>query len=450
MKKAILMSLLTLFVTITSFGQITTSSLSGVVKNEKGETLVGATVHAVHQPTGSEYRATTNKTGVYSIPAVRVGGPYLIHVSYVGYRKAELTDINTLLGVTSNVDVTLISESKELKEVTIVGTRNNLFSKDKTGAAQQFGRRELTTIPITGARTIDGITKYNPFGDGRSFGAQDSRLNNFTIDGSQFNNNFGLGSSAAAGGRTGASAISLDAIDQLQVNVAPFDIRQSGFVGAGINAVTRSGTNEIEGSVYQTQRNNSKTYVGDNARGTTVTAQKFDEKVFGFRLGAPIIKNKLFIFGNYESIVRTEPGTTWISTGSPLTGSQVSRVKYDDMVRLSKFMRDTLGYETGPFEGYSNTNDSRKFMTRLDWNISPKHKLMARFVNHNSSAEINISNSQSAGAGNRTTQFNAMSFQNSGYIIMDNTRSGVLELNSKFSNTLHNNLIILKYHLILF
>ncbi len=182
--------------------------------------------------------------------------------------------------------------------------------------------------------------------------------------------------------------------------------------------------------------------MGDNARGTTVTAQKFDEKVFGFRLGAPIIKNKLFIFGNYESIVRTEPGTTWISTGSPLTGSQVSRVKYDDMVRLSKFMRDTLGYETGPFEGYSNTNDSRKFMTRLDWNISPKHKLMARFVNHNSSAEINISNSQSAGAGNRTTQFNAMSFQNSGYIIMDNTRSGVLELNSKFSNTLHNNLII--------
>lgn len=436
------MSLLSLFVTFASFGQITTSTLSGVVKNEKGETLGGATVHAVHQPTGSEYRASTNKSGVYTIPAVRVGGPYIIHVSYVGYKMAEVTDIQALLGVTSNIDVVLILESKELKEVTVVGTRSNIFSKDKTGAAQQFGRRELNSIPITGARTIDGITKYNPFGDGRSFGAQDSRMNNFTIDGSQFNNNFGLGSSAQAGGRTGASAISLDAIDQLQVNVAPFDIRQSGFVGAGINAVTRSGTNEIEGSVYQTQRNNSNLYVGDNARGTKVTAQKFDEKVFGFRLGAPIIKNKLFIFGNYESIVRTEPGTTWISTGSPLTGSQVSRVKYDDMVRLSNFMRDTLGYETGPFEGYSNTNDSRKFMTRLDWNISPKHKLMLRYVHHNSSAEINISNSQSAGAGNRTTQFNAMSFQNSGYIIMDNTRSAVLELNSKFSNTLHNNLIV--------
>ena len=267
-------------------------------------------------------------------------------------------------------------------------------------------------------------------------------MNNFTIDGSQFNNNFGLGSSAQAGGRTGASAISLDAIDQLQVNIAPFDIRQSGFTGAGINAVTRSGTNEIEGSVYQTQRDNSSRYVGDNARGTTVTASKFDEKVQGFRLGAPIIKNKLFIFGNYEGIERTEPGTTWISTGSPLTGAQVSRVKYSDMVALSTFMKEKFGYETGPFEGYSNTNASKKFLIRTDWNINDNNKLTARYVHHNSEAEINISNSQSAGNGNRTTQFNAMSFKNSGYIIQDNTRSAVLELNSKISNTLHNNLIV--------
>jgi hypothetical protein len=429
-------------VALTSFGQITTSTLSGVVKNEKGETLAGATVHAVHQPSGSEYRTSSTKSGLYTIPAVRVGGPYIIHVSYVGYKMAEITDIQTLLGSTSNVDVVLLSDSKQLSEVTVVGTKSNVFSKDKTGAAQQFGRRELTSIPIAGARTIDGITKYNPFGNGNSFGAQDSRLNNFTIDGSQFNNNFGLGSSAQAGGRTGASAISLDAIDQLQVNVAPFDIRQSGFVGAGINAVTRSGTNEVEGSVYQTQRNNSSTYVGNNARGTTVTAAKFDEKVQGFRLGAPIIKNKLFIFGNYESIVRTEPGTTWISEGSPLTGTQISRVKFADMQRLSNFMKDSLGYVTGPWEGYSNTNDSRKFLIRVDWNINKNNKLTARYVNHNSSAEINISNSQSAGAGNRTTQFNAMSFKNSGYIIQDNTRSAVLELNSKISNTLHNNLIV--------
>jgi len=442
MKKSVLMSLLTLFVTITSLGQITSSTLSGVVKNLNGEILVGASVHAVHQPTGTEYKATTNKSGVYVIPAVRPGGPYVVHVSYMGYKMKEVTDITTSLGLTSNVDVALLEEAKTLQGVTIVGQKNNLFSKDKTGASQQFGRREITSIPITGARTINGITKYNPMGDGSSFGAQDSRLNNFTIDGSQFNNGFGLGSSAQAGGRTGSSAISLDAIEQLQVNVAPFDIRQSGFVGAGINAVTRSGTNKIEGSVYQTQRDNSSTFVGKNAYGTPVTASKFDENVWGFRLGAPIIKNKLFIFGNYEGLKKTEPGTTWISDGSTLTGSQVSRVKYSDMKTLSDFMKEKFNYVTGPWEGYSNVNDSKKFLVRADWNINDKHKLTARYVHHNSSAEINISNSQSAGAGNRTTQFNAMSFKNSGYIIMDNTRSAVVELNSKFSNTLHNNLIV--------
>jgi hypothetical protein len=441
MKKTIL-SLLLMAVSFIGFGQITTSSISGVVKNEKNETLQGASIHATHIPTGTEYKTVTNKSGVFVLPAVRPGGPYTIHASYAGHSKGEVTDINTELGITSNVNFELNSSAKEMEEVKIVGSKSNTFSKERTGASQQFGRRELTTIPITGARTIDGITKYNPFGNGNSFGAQDSRLNNFTIDGSQFNNNFGLGSSAQAGGRTGASAISLDAIDQLQVNVAPFDIRQSGFTGAGINAVTRSGTNNVEGSIYRTNRDNSSNYVGNNARGTTITPSKFDEKVQGFRLGLPIIKNKLFLFTNYEGIVRTEPGTTWISDGSPLTGSQISRVKYSDMKTLSDFMKEKFNYVTGPWEGYSNQNSSNKFLIRADWNINDKNKLTARYVHHNSEAEINISNSQSAGAGNRTTQFNAMAFKNGGYIIQDNTRSAVLELNSKISNTLHNNLIV--------
>ena len=436
-----MMSLLSLFVTLASFGQITTSALSGVVKNEKGDALVGASVEAVHQPTGSVYRSTTNKSGLYTIPAVRPGGPYVIKVSFVSYKTQEITDVNSQLGLTSNINIVLIDEVKSLQGVTVTSNRNNIFSKERTGASQQFGRRELTSVPITGARTIDGITKYNPMGDGRSFGAADSRLNNFTIDGSQFNNGFGLGSSAQAGGRTGSTAISLDAIDQLQINVAPYDIRQSGFVGAGINATTRSGTNKIEGSYYQFNRDNVR-YVGNNAKGVPVTASKFEESIRGFRLGAPIIKNKLFIFGNYEKLKKTEPGTTWISTGSPLTGSQISRVLYSDMKTLSDFMRTNFNYETGPWEGYNNANTSEKFLVRADWNINDKHKLTARYVWHNSDAEINISNSQSAGAGNRTTQFNAMSFKNSGYIIMDNTRSSVLELNSKFSNTLHNNLIV--------
>jgi hypothetical protein len=442
MKNFLLTSLFSFVTFFSSFAQITGSNLSGTVKDQKGETMIGANVHAVHQPTGTEYNTITNLSGVYTLPQVRVGGPYLIHVSYLGYKTTEIGNVMTTLGITTNVNVVLQEESQQLTEVTILGNKDKTFSKDRTGAAQQLSRNEIMSIPTTGARTINSVTKYNPFGDGASFGAQDSRLNNFTIDGSQFNNGFGLGSSAQAGGRTGSTAISLDAIEQIQINVAPFDIRQSGFVGAGINAVTRSGTNNVEGSVYTTTRNNSSSFVGNSAAGVPVTAAKFDEQVLGFRLGAPIIKNKLFIFGNYEGLVRTEPGTTWISDGSPLTGSQISRVKYSDMQTLSTFMKDKFGYDTGAWEGYSNTNDSYKGLLRLDWNINNKHKLTARYVHHNSSAEINISNSQSAGAGNRTTQFNAMSFKNSGYIIQDNTRSGVIELNSMFSNTLSNNFII--------
>jgi hypothetical protein len=442
MKKTILSLVLSAFALV-GFGQITSSSISGVVKNEKKEVLAGTTIHAIHVPTGTQYKTVTNKLGVYVLPAIRVGGPYIIHATYVGYKMGEVKDVNTLLGVTSNVDLLLVDEKVALKDVVVNSSRNNIFSKERTGASQQFSRRDLQNIPITGARTIDGITKYNPNGNGSSFGAQDSRLNNFTIDGSQFNNNFGLGSSAQAGGRTGASAISLDALEQLQVNIAPFDIRQSGFTGAGINAVTRSGTNEIEGSYYQSQRDNSSNFVGNKANGVPVIASKFDEKVSGFRLGAPIIKNKLFIFGNYEQLERTEPGTTWFSTGSPIaTGTQVSRTTYTDMETLSKFMKDKFDYNTGAWEGYSNTNASKKFLVRVDWNINDKHKLTARYVQHDSEAEINISNSNSAGAGSRTQSALSMAFANSGYIIMDNTRSYVVELNSKLSNTLHNSLIV--------
>jgi len=442
MKKVAAMLLLMVMTTLSSFGQITTSTISGVVKDKVGEPLPGATVQATHVPTGTKYYSTTSTSGVFTIPAVRPGGPYTIQISFVGFKKRELTEVNTSLGITTNVEFILEDDATALNEVVVVASNNNTFSKERTGATQQLSRGEINSIPTIGSRTINSITRYNPYGDGSSFGGQDSRLNNFTIDGSQFNNNFGLGSSAQAGGRTGSSAISLDAIDQLQVNIAPFDIRQSGFTGAGINAVTRSGTNKVEGSVYSSNRSNSKNFTGTKAGGVEITPAEFSERVQGFRVGAPIIKNKLFIFGNLEEVTNIQPGTNWISDGSPLSGSQISRVKYQDMLTLSNFMKDKFNYETGPWEGYNNANTSLKGLVRLDWNINDKHKLTARYVHHNSEAEINISNSQSAGAGNRTTQFNAMSFQNSGYTIQDNTRSSVLELNSKFSNTLHNNLIV--------
>lgn len=429
-----------LFVSTISIGQTTTSTIYGVVKDSGGETVIGANVAVTHIPSGTKYFSITNSSGYYNIPAVRPGGPFLVQISYVGFTTFEAKDVYTSLGASTAVNAVLTDDVTSLKEVVITSEAGS-FSKDRTGAAQQFSKREVQSIPITGARTMAAITKYNSQGDGRSFGAQDSRLNNFTVDGSILNNGFGLGGDSQAGGRTGSTSISIDAIEQLQVNIAPFDVRQSGFVGAGINAVTRSGTNNIEGSVYTSYRDNSSKFVGDNAAGVPVTATTFKENMKGFRLGAPILKDKLFIFVNAEELTKTEPATDWVSTGSPLTGI-TSRVLYSDMQTLSNFMLDKFGYVTGPWEGFDSKSDSKKFLGRIDWNINDNHKLTLRYVHHDSESDFLISNSSSAGAGNRRTQFNAMSFQNSGYTQQDNTRSAVLELNSKLSETLHNNLLV--------
>ncbi len=437
MKKLLSLFLFMLFCSA-GYSQVTNSGVSGTIKDSKGGTLPGVNIELVHKPSGSKYRATTNGDGYYFIPSIRPGGPYDLKATSVGYNTSEITDIDAPLGKNITVSLVLVSGETTLNEVVVKSSKNGLFSKGKTGASQQFSNREINAVPIIGSRSINDITKYNANGNGSSFGGQDSRLNNFTIDGSMFNNGFGLGNTAQAGGRTGSTAISLDAIEQLQVNIAPFDVRQSGFVGAGINAVTKSGTNEIKGSVYTTFRNNSSTYVGNKAAGTNVIASKFKESIKGVTLGAPIIKNKLFFFGSYETLDKTSPATTWTSTGSPLGGSQVSLPKYTEMEALSQFMETKFGYKTGPWENYDSKNVSDKFLAKIDWNINDNNKLSVRYIYHDSESDQLISNSNSAGNGNRTNQQTAMSFRNSGYTIQDNTRSVVLELNSKISEKFHN------------
>jgi hypothetical protein len=439
MKKLLLLFLM-LF-SISAMAQVTTSALTGVVKTENGEELPGATIEAIHAPSGTKYFATTNDKGRYAIPAIRPGGPYTIKVTYIGYKNFETSNVNAALGSSANVSVVLVEEISALDEVVVTASRSSVFSKDRTGAAQQFSNRELNAVPVIGSRSINSITKYNPNGDGRSFGGQDSRLNNFTIDGSVFNNGFGLGSDSQAGGRTGSTAISLDAIEQLQINIAPFDVRQSGFVGSGINAVTRSGTNETEGSVYHSFRNNKSTFIGTNAGDVTITPPTFDEKVWGTRFGTSIVKDKVFFFGNFETVENIRPATNWTSTGSPIAGTQISLPTFEQMSTLSNFMQNRFNYATGPWENFNAESLSQKFLARIDWNINDNHKLTARYVHHDSSADELISNSASLGVGNRRTNPNSMSFRNSGYTIEDNTRSVVLELNSKLSETWHNNFI---------
>jgi hypothetical protein len=373
---------------------------------------------------------------------VRVGGPYNVSVNYTGYEAQTQEGIYTSLGTAANVDFVMLESGTVLDEVTIAANRNDIFSSDRTGAATTFDRKQLASIPVTGARSINSVTKYNPNGNGNSFGGQDSRLNNFTIDGSVFNNGFGLGSDAQAGGRTGSTAISLDAIEELQVNVAPFDVRQTGFVGSGLNAVTRSGKNEFFGTAFYNfrQADDSGIFNGTKIGDTKPNISTFDEKVFGVSFGGPIIKNKLFFFANYESQRQTTPATTWVADGSPLDveGANVTRVLASDLDQLSNYLRDKYRYETGPYENYDNLTESDKFLVRLDWNINDKNKLTLRYTHHNSLSDQLISNSNSAGAGNRRTLFTAMSYQNSGYLVGDNTRSAVAELNTQISNNVHN------------
>jgi hypothetical protein len=433
--------LFTILCAIGLSAQVTSSSISGTVKSDKNELLEGATVVIVHKPSGTKYYATTNEKGRYGIPNIRTGGPYNVNVSYVGFKTFETDDVFAPLGSSVTVDAILKDDSSSLEEVVIVGSKSTIFSKDRTGASQQFTNREVNAVPTIGARTINSITKYNPNGNGNSFGGQDSRLNNFTIDGSVFNNGFGLGTEAAAGGRTGSSAISLDAIEAIQVNIAPYDVRQTGFTGSGINAVTRSGTNSVEGSVYTSWRSDSKTFLGRNAGDVEITPGKFTERIWGARIGTPIIKDKLFFFGNFETIDNTSPAHTWSSTGSPNPTAQVSKPTFTQMQDLSNFMADRFGYQTGPWENFDAIRSSKKFLGKIDWNISNNHKFSFRYVHHDSQSDEQISNSTSLGVGNRRENVNSMSYRNSGYTVEDNTRSIVGEITSKFNEKWHNHFI---------
>lgn len=419
---------------------VTTSGISGVVTEANGQPLPGANVVATHLPSGTRYGAVSNLEGKYSIPGMRVGGPYRLSVSFIGFSTQEVDGLVLSLGVFSNVNVTLKEDGQELSEVLVTASPNSLFSNERTGANTSIDNRALSKLP-TISRSINDFTRLAPQSNGQSFAGQDSRLNNITVDGSYFNNSFGLGSGSNPGGRTGVSPISLDAIEQISVNVAPYDVRQGNFTGAGVNTVTRSGTNEVTGSAYYFFRNNNN--VGTKAGENTFNPGDFNYSQIGFRVGGPIIKDKLFFFASFEDEAETRPGTTWRANNGnePIEGN-VTRVLASDLDGLSTFLRDKFDYETGPYQDYDNETVGTKFLVKFDYNINDKNKLSLRYNHLDSSTDVLLSGSSSLGFGNRNFRPEALNFQNSNYSIMENIRSIVAELNTRISNNVSNNLIV--------
>ncbi len=418
---------------MTVFAQVTTSSISGIVTDKAGEGLPGATVVAVHVNSGSRYGTVTNAFGRYNLPAVRVGGPFTVTCTYTGFDPKNQEGIFTNLGVSATVDFNLAETADVLAEATVVGVRGEIFSSDRNGASTTVKQGVIDALP-TISRSIGDLTRLTPQSNGNNFAGRNNLYNNISIDGAWFNNSFGL--AGTVGGQTNSQPISLDAVQEIQVNLSPFDVRESGFTGGGVNAVTRSGDNEFRGSVYGFTR--SENMISKKVDTTTVKNLDLSQKQFGFRVGGPILKNKIFFFVNTEFDRRTDPGSTFFANRGT-TGSNISAVSADSLTALSSFLQSQYNYSTGAFENYNFKTESDKILAKLDFNLTQNHKLGVRYNYFKSFREIPVSNS--GGAGGRQPSASALPFKNASYIQNNNLNSFVVELNSTFGSSISNNFV---------
>ncbi|WP_411280531.1 carboxypeptidase regulatory-like domain-containing protein [Gemmatimonas sp.] len=416
--------------------QVTTGSMNGSVRGPNG-VVASARIVAVHQPSGTTYQAISRADGRFLIPAMRVGGPYTVTAISIGLERNSQQGLEITLGSATDVTFDLKQTAVTLSGVQVTATGGALSSR-VTGASTTIPKEALAAFPTIG-RTITDFTRLVPQSSGSSFAGQDNRLNNFTLDGSAFNNSFGL--SGQPGGRTGVSPIPIDAIEQLQVNVAPFDVRQGGFTGAGVNAVTKSGTNEFKGSLYYTTRNQG--LVGDSTAGVFYNKGKFKFTQPGGWVSGPIIKNKLFFFFNYDTDENALPATSFqANKGGETIGGNTTRVLQSDIDQLSTFLKDKFNYVTGPSSGFNLVTPSTRYIAKFDLNVNDRNKFSFRYSQLTSQSDNPVSNSNALGTlGNRRDNLNSMSFQNSGYAIKENINSYIGELNSQLGSNMSNQII---------
>lgn len=415
--------------------QVTTATLSGTVKDAKGQPLAGATVSIAFSDAGIKQTVITKQDGHFIVPNLRVGGPYKIAASYVGQEAAELTNIFLELGQNNFVELDMHTKARELANVTVTA---RAIDNKKTGASTNISSRLLKDLP-TISRSADDYLRLTPSAsptyNGISFAGRNGQYNNFSLDGAVFNNPFGL-DAPTPGGQSNAQPISLDAIDQIQVNLAPYDVTQAGFTGAGINTVTKSGTNVLSGTVFGFFRNDAMT--GKKVSGTKLVVPSLSHLQAGFSLGGALVKNKLFFFVNFETEQRKDEATSYVAQNASNIGqSNTTRVLESDLIAVSNILKNRFGYVTGPYQGFTFNQTNYKWLAKLDWNISDIHKLT--FTYNGLDAGLDKPAHPSA-IGRRGPDFYTLQFQNSGYKIVNKLHSFNAELKSNFNSKYANKL----------
>ena len=449
-----LLTVLSFLFTIPAVAQVTTASISGKVVYED-EPVIGATIVAIHEPSGTRYGTVTNVDGRYNLPNMRAGGPYKVDISYIGYQPMSYTNIALNLGDNYVLNVSLKESSELLEEVVVIGSNNSNMKSDRAGAITSINREGIEAIP-TISRSMNDIMRLSPQSstttNGFAVGGGNYRQSYVTVDGAAFNNAFGIGQNLPANG----SPISLDALEQITVSVTPYDVRQSGFTGGSINAVTRSGGNDFKATAYTYLNNQS--LKGVHVDDYTLERSKAQYYTYGASIGGAILKDKLFYFvnGEYEDNVTAGPLSRPRENESADWGeNNINRPTVSDMDMMSKYMADKYGYSTGRYSGYDLKTPSYRIMARLDWNINDNNKINFRFSKTHTKDSNAPSSSTSpmsvndiypghGNSGGRTSKY-SMTYENSRYYQIRDFMSLATELNSRFMDGRMNNMVRLTY-----
>ncbi len=438
--KRALAAIAAILVGVSAFAQVTTSSMNGKVTDAQGESIPGAAVVAVHTPSGTQYYAVANAEGYFYINGMRAGGPYSVEVSCLGYQSVTYTDVTLQLAENYALNATMADDSEMLSEAIVVSNAKSKFSAEKTGAATNINNSQIELLP-TISRSITDIAKLSPYGgNGMNFTGSSGRSANFTVDGANFNNNFGLSTSLPGGG----NPISIDAIEEMQIVISPYDVRQSNFIGGGINAVTKSGTNTFKGTAYIYHRNENMR--GNRVNNTELAERTIDRSTtYGFTLGGPIIKNKLFFFANGEYSTVPTTANQWRTSADGVADpdKMISRVSTSDAETMRNFLISKYGYNPGSYTDYSADKMNVKFLVRLDWNINDKNTLALRY-NYSNAREVKMpSTSRDISAFSYSAQSQyGLVYSNAAYIQNNKISTISFDLNSRFSNNLSNQLLV--------